>query len=138
MADSLFDPTIAGLNAAMNFRTANQNVITSNIANADTPGYHAQKMEFEGALRDALNVSNRLQMAADDADHFAKSEPGTIDPVIYDNPNGVMNLDGNTVDRASEMVALSENELNYNTAAELLKKKLGLLKYSINEGGGGR
>ncbi len=138
MADKIFDSTVAGLNAAMNFRLANQNIISSNIANADTPGYHAQKMEFEGALRDALQVSDRLQMETSDPQHFGKAEQGNIDPVIYDNPNGVMNLDGNTVDRGSEMVSLAENELQYNTATELMRKKLGLLRYSINEGGGNR
>ena len=136
MADSLFDSTVGGLNAVMNFRLMNQNVISSNIANADTPGYHAQKMEFEDALRDALDVSNRLQLEATDGDHFSKSEPGRIDPVIYDNPNGVVNLDGNSVDRATEMVNMAENELNYNNAAEMLRRKIGLLKYAISEGGG--
>lgn len=136
MADTLFDSTIGGLNAVMNFRLANQNVISSNIANADTPGYHAQKMEFETALRDALGVSDRLPMEASDPEHIIKADPGHIDPVIYDNPNGVVNLDGNTVDRASEMVSMAENELQYNAATELLRRKLGVLKYAINEGGG--
>ncbi len=136
MADTLFDSTIGGLNAVMNFRLANQNVISSNIANADTPGYHAQKMEFETALRDALGVSDRLPMEASDPGHIIKADPGHIDPVIYDHPNGVVNLDGNTVDRASEMVSMAENELQYNAATELLRRKLGLLKYAINEGGG--
>ncbi len=136
MSDSLFDSTIQGINAAMNFRSANQAVISSNIANADTPGYHAQKMEFEDALRDALNVSGKLKMDATHADHFSQSEPGQIDPVIYDNPNGVVNLDGNSVDRTQEMASMAENELNYNSAAEVIRRKLGILKYSINEGGG--
>lgn len=135
MADSLFDSTIGGLNAAMNFRLANQNLISSNIANADTPGYKAQKMEFEAALKDALNVSGRLQMEATDPEHFSQSLEGRIEPMIYDNPNGVMNLDGNTVDRSSEMVTMAENELQYNAATEALRRKLGLLKYAINEGG---
>ena len=99
LADTLFDSTISGLNAVMNFRLANQNVISSNIANADTPGYHAQKMEFEDALRDALEVSEHLKMETSNSQHFSKAEPDKIDPVIYDNPNGVMSLDGNTVDR---------------------------------------
>lgn len=135
MADSLFDSTIGGLNASMNFRLMNQNVISSNIANADTPGYHAQKMEFEDALRDALNVSGRLQMEGTDPEHFTKAEPGRIDPAIYDNPNGVVRLDGNSVDRAAEMVNMAENELNYNNAAEMIRRKIGLLKYAISEGG---
>lgn len=138
MSDSVFDSTIGGLNAVMNFRLANQNVIASNVANADTPGFKAQKMEFEDALRNALEISGRLKMETSSPEHFNRADPGHIDPVIYDNPNGVMTLDGNTVDRNAEMVSLAENQIHYDTAAEMLRRKLGLIKYAINEGGGNR
>lgn len=136
MADQIFDSTIGGLNAALNFRLMNHNVISSNIANADTPGYKAQKMEFEDALRNALSVSGRLQMEGSDPEHFIKSEPGRIDPDIYDSPNGVVHLDGNTVDRNAEQVSMAENQIQYDTATDMLRRKLGLIKYAINEGGG--
>ncbi|MBU6376072.1 MAG: hypothetical protein KGQ59_08760, partial [Bdellovibrionales bacterium] len=42
LGDSGFDPTIGALNTVMNLRLMNQNVISSNIANADTPGYKAK------------------------------------------------------------------------------------------------
>ena len=135
MSDRIYDSTISGLNAAMNFRLANQNVISSNIANADTPGYKAQKLEFEDSLRNALEISGRLQMEASDPEHFGKADPGHIDPEIYDSPNGVVNQDGNSVDRNVEAVELASNQMQYDAAAEILKRKLGLLKYSIAEGG---
>lgn len=135
MADSVFDSTIGGLNAAMNFRLMNQNVVASNIANADTPGYKAQKLEFEDALRNALEISERLKMEGSDPEHFVKADPGHIDPEIYDNPNGQVHLDGNTVDRNAESVEMASNQMQYDTAAELLRRKLGLMKYAINEGG---
>ncbi len=138
MADLIGDTTLSGLNAAMNFRLENQNVISSNIANADTPGYKAQKLEFEDALRNALAISGRLPMEATDADHFIKADPGHIDPEIYDNPNGVVNQDGNTVDRNVEQVELAGNQIQYDSAAELMRRKIALTKYSISEGGGNR
>lgn len=138
MSDSIFDSTIGGLNAAMNFRLMNHNVTVSNIANADTPGYKAQKLEFEDALRDALEVSGRLPMEGGSPEHFSKADPGHIDPEIYDNPNGVVHLDGNTVDRSAEQVELASNQMQYDSAAEVLRRKLGLIRYAINEGSGGR
>lgn len=135
MADPIFDSTVAGLSAALDFRLMNQNIIASNIANADTPGYKAQKMEFEGALRDALQISERLQLEGDPSQHVLKSQLEHIDPEIYDNPNGVVQEDGNTVDRNAEQVNMAENQIQYSTATELMKRKLGLLKYSITEGG---
>ena len=138
IGDRIFDSTVGGLDAAMNFRLMNQAVISSNIANADTPGYKAQKIEFEDALRDALSVSGKLQMEASDPEHYVKGSPGHLDPEIYDNPNGVVHLDGNTVDRNAEQVAMAENQIQYDAAAEMLRRKIGLMKYAISECGGNR
>ncbi len=138
MADQIYDSTIGGLNAVMNFRLMNQNVVASNIANADTPGYKAQKLEFEDALRNALEISGRLKMEGSDPAHFIKADPGHIDPEIYDNPNGVVNLDGNSVDRNAEQVALAENQIHYDAAAEMIRRKIGIMKYAIGEGGGSK
>jgi flagellar basal-body rod protein FlgB len=136
--DSGFDPTIGALNTALNLRLMNENLISSNIANADTPGYKAKTMEFEGALRDALGVSGHMSPVATDGKHIAPQATDPVEPEIYDDPNGIESLDGNTVDRASEMAKLAENQLLYDSAVEMLKKKLGMLKYGITEGGGNR
>lgn len=133
-----FDPTIGALNTAMNLRLLQQNVVSSNIANADTPGYKAKTMEFESALRDALGTEGRLPMQGEDPQHIVHRATDPVDPEIYDDPNGVESLDGNTVDRSSEMAKLSENQLLYDASAEVLKRKLGMLKYAITEGGGNR
>lgn len=135
MADLLFDSTIGGINSALNLRLANQSVISSNIANADTPGYHAKKMEFEGALREALAVDDHMAMDAEDPQHFRRISPSAVVAEIYDNPNGVVNLDGNTVDGNAEQVAMAENQIQYDSGTEMLKRKLALLKYAISEGG---
>lgn len=135
MSDLLLDRTMGGINAALNLRLANQTVITSNIANADTPGYHAKKMEFDEVLRDSLEVGERLAMEAQDKEHFSISEPSAVVAELYDNPNGEVNLDGNTVDRNAEQVSLAENQIAYNAGTELMKKKLALLKYAVTEGG---
>lgn len=121
MADSGFDLTIGALNTSLNLRLMNQNVISSNIANADTPGYKAKAMEFEQAFREAL-----------------ENEGKAVEPQIHEDPNGVESLDGNTVDRGVQMAKLAENQLLYDASAEMLKRKLGMLKYVISEGGGNK
>ena len=138
MTDSGFDPTIGALNTSLNLRLMNQNLISSNIANADTPGYKAKTMEFESALRDALATSGELQRAGDDPRHIIHRDTDPVEPEIYDDPNGVESLDGNTVDRAAEMAKMAENQLLYDASAEMLRRKLGMLKYAITEGGGNR
>lgn len=138
MVDSGFDPTIGALNTSLNLRLANQNVISSNIANADTPGYKAKAMEFESALRDALGVGRKVSPEETNPRHIAPHATDPVHPEIYDDPNGVESLDGNTVDRAAEMAKLAENQLLYDASTEMLKRKLGMLKYAITEGGGNR
>jgi len=138
MADGGFDPIIGALNTSLNLRQANQNVISANIANADTPGYKAKAIEFEGALRDALAVGDQLRPVGTNPNHIVPSSTDAIHPEIYDDPNGVESLDGNTVDRSAEMAKLAENQLLSEASVEMLKKKLGMLKYAISEGGGSR
>jgi flagellar basal-body rod protein FlgB len=134
----IFDSTVGALNTSLNLRELNQNVISSNIANADTPGYKAKKVEFESKLREILKTGDNLTLDAGHPDHIAPRGTEPVFPEIYDDPNGVESLDGNTVDRAHEMAKLSENQILYNASAELLKKKLGFLRYAVTEGGGNR
>lgn len=133
-----FDPVIGALNTSLNLRLLNQNVISSNIANADTPGYKAKAVEFESALRDALGVGDQIPVEQSDPRHIIHQTTDPVQPEIYDDPNGVESLDGNTVDRAAEMAKMAENQILYDASAEMLKRKLGMLKYAITEGGGNR
>lgn len=133
-----FDSTIQGLGTAMDLRLVNQNVISSNIANADTPGYKSKKVEFEGALRQALAVDGNLQLEGDGPGHIVIQGADPVTPAVADDTNGVESLDGNTVNRSEEMAKMVENQLLFDAAAEMLKKKIGMLKYSITEGGGNR
>ena len=134
----LFDPTISALNQNLNLRLENQNVISGNIANADTPGYKAKAMSFEQAMRDAMETGGNLKLETGDAQHIGSGGAEAVRADVYDDPNGVESLDGNTVDRSAEMAKMKENEILYNASIEALRKKLGMLEYGISEGGGNK
>jgi flagellar basal-body rod protein FlgB len=53
---------------------------------------------------------------------------------VYDNPEGNMTNDGNTVDLEREMAQLQENSILYKAALQLINKKLGTLAYAATEG----
>ena len=135
---NFFDPTIRALNQNLNLRQENQNVISGNIANADTPGYKAKTSNFEHAMRDAMNTSENIKLETDDSEHFGSKGPEAVVADVYDDPNGVESLDGNTVDRASEMAKMKENQVLYNASIEALRKKIGMLEYGVSEGGGNK
>ncbi len=138
MSSGVFDNTIGTLSQSMDLRLMKQNVVSSNIANADTPGFKAKEIDFEQELREALGETDELKLAGENPHHIVPREGEPISPEIYDDPNGVESLDGNTVDRAAEMAKLAENQILYSSSVEAMKKKLGMVRYAITEGGGNR
>jgi flagellar basal-body rod protein FlgB len=134
----MFDPTISALRQNLNLRLENQNVISANIANADTPGYKARTANFEHALRDAMDTGADIKLDTDHSSHLGSPGIEDVKADVYEDPNGVESLDGNTVDRAAEMAKMKENEILYNASIESLRKKLGMLEYGISEGGGNK
>lgn len=135
----LFDKTTKSLGAAVQFRQMRQNVINSNIANAETPGYKAKRLDFEEALSRAVDIYGLGRMSADHPDHFAVNG-NAISKVradVYDNPDIALNNDGNTVDLEREMAELADNSIVYKAAIQLINKKLGGLAYAATEGQGG-
>jgi flagellar basal-body rod protein FlgB len=132
----IFDKTTQGLGAALNMRMIKQNLIQSNIANSETPGYSAKKMDFEDALARALDLDGMRSMTTSHDGHITVGggSIAKVRPDIYDNPVGAVNPDGNTVDLEYEMSALAENTIMYKAALQLINKKLAALRYAATEG----
>lgn len=135
----LFDKTSSALGASLNMRLMRQNVISSNIANHETPGYHAKKLDFEEALARAIDLDGMRSMSTSDESHYSVGGPGgksigKVAPDIYENPEGAMNNDGNTVDLEREMSSLAENSIMYKAALQLMNKKMAALRYAVGDG----
>lgn len=128
------DKTLKALTTALNFREMRQELISSNVANANTPGFKAKKLDFEEALARALDVDGQMQMGVTDERHHNVGNGGfnNLEPEIYDNPNGVVSENGNTVDVEAEMAQMAENKLMYDALVQLINKKMGIMKYAIN------
>ncbi|MEK6774421.1 MAG: flagellar basal body rod protein FlgB [Bdellovibrionota bacterium] len=132
---SLFDKTTTALQTSLAMRQIRHNVTSSNIANAETPGYHAQKIDFEEALGRSLDIDGLRGMSTSNENHYAVGgHSSKVRPDIYENPEGSVNNDGNTVDLEREMSALSENAILYKAALQLINKKMAALKYAASEG----
>ena len=136
MADfKLTDRTMSVLQKSLDLRAQKQQVIAGNIANSETPGYAARKMSFEADLRKAIS-SPALQGRQLHAKHFPlggggiNGVQGKIVKQQDNNPLG----DGNSVSIDDEMFDLSENQLLFEADAQMLKKKLTLLKFAASDG----
>jgi flagellar basal-body rod protein FlgB len=122
--NQIFDNTLKALAMSTKMRELRQNVISANVANAETPGYKSKVVDFENALAHALStpgsMDNKLERLSAD---------------VYDNPEAEVGLDGNSVDLEKEMAAMVENNLMYRTATQMINKKLAALKYAATDGG---
>lgn len=133
----LFDKTTEGIAKSLDMRLMRQNITAANIANAETPGYVAQKVDFEKDLIRALEMEGIPKIETSHPDHMPITQ-GAVRKVtadIYDNPDISLANDKNTVDLEKEMATLTENSLVYKAALELMRKKMGALKYAVSEGG---
>ncbi len=128
------DKTMQALAASLKYRQLRQELIASNIANAETPGYRAKKIDFEEALARALDTDDQMNMKVTDGKHFNVGNGGfkNLQPEIVETDDGIVSQDGNTVDRDKELAEMAENKIMYDASVQLLNKKLGLLKYAIS------
>ena len=130
---SLFDKTTDALATSLAMRQIRHNVTSANIANAETPNYHAKKVDFEDALARALDIDGNNSLSTSHGQHFSVGGRPSVEPGIYENPEVALNNDGNTVDMEKEMSALAENSILYKSALQLINKKMAAMKYVISE-----
>jgi flagellar basal-body rod protein FlgB len=119
MPEILFDPTLQGLARAMSLLQRRHEVLTSNLANLETPGYRAKELDFDGALREAFDAA-----APGGGDDAAPAE------VVAD-ATAPARADGNTVDLDLQMAKLGQNGGRYVALAKLLGRRIALLRLAM-------
>jgi flagellar basal-body rod protein FlgB len=133
------------LQTKMAYLTQRQGVISQNVANAATPNYKPKDLvSFDDVLRQAGGNSGAgasgggLQMVATNPMHFGISKGGQAaykvqtEKDIYE-----MKPNGNGVVLEQQMSELAQTSTDYNVAAELYRKTVGMLKTAIGRSGGG-
>ncbi len=119
---ALFGKTVDLLSDMLALHARRHKVLTSNIANIDTPDYEPRDLDFEKALRAAVSAGVALKRT--DERHLPAAAPGQDFSVV---------TTGRKVSLDKEMVNLAENHLMYNTAVELLVRKFKSLNSVIRE-----
>lgn len=120
----------AGVNAmevlrqAMKVAEYNHRIIANNIANADTPGYNAVQLDFQGTLRNAIEAQRRSTLRTGRAEHL---DPRFVTP-DFKALASLSKNDYNKVDIDAELARLSENTGNFTVYSSLLAKRFGFVK----------
>jgi flagellar basal-body rod protein FlgB len=130
--DFLFDPTIRLLTKAASYRVARQEVVASNLANTETPGYTAKDVPFEAFLS-GIESGDSAAPVATHPRHIgaAKRTFDAPPPVVTE--GDAARLDGNNVVLEKEMSKMAENAIGYLTDMQLASKKFKGVRYAIDE-----
>ena len=110
---------------ALNLRTFRQQLLASNIANADTPGYKARDIDFAAALQSiAAGHEANLSLRTNNLRHIstASSNDG-MSTLLYRSPIQP-SIDGNTVDMNMERNRFAENAVHIDANLTFLNAKI--------------
>ncbi|MCS5711447.1 flagellar basal body rod protein FlgB [Candidatus Berkiella aquae] len=107
---------------ALNLRIKRAEVLASNLANADTPGYKAKDMDFNDVLKDISSNQSKGMMTTNPA-HIANSTYNADVPLMYREPLQT-SLDGNTVDTQIESAKLAENNMRLLASLRIMDMKI--------------
>ncbi|HMR73584.1 MAG TPA: flagellar basal body rod protein FlgB [Polyangiaceae bacterium] len=125
--------SIGPLNSAMGYHLERHNVLSSNLAHVDTPGYRPKDLSrvegFDSVLGVALRRTSERHMVGGDA-----AGP-TVGRVFDDSTAGAGN-DGNYVSIDREASKVAANHLRYDVISTIVQAELRQLRFAAGDGRG--
>jgi flagellar basal-body rod protein FlgB len=123
------DQITALLTDFLDVQSRRAEVVASNLANADTPGFQAKELDFNEHLRTAAQRALLPLHASGDA------EPPLANTLrVVEQTGNTPGLDGNTVDNGREMATLADVGMRFLTGTQLLQARFRALRTAIREG----
>jgi len=108
-------------------------VLSSNLANADTPGYLARDVDFKSVLAHATGQSESLPLTTTSAGHMDPAGLGRN--LAYRVPNQP-SMDGNTVDTQVEQANFAGNTVHYQASLAFITAEIKMLRTAAMGGQG--
>ncbi|MDE2134860.1 MAG: flagellar basal body rod protein FlgB [Alphaproteobacteria bacterium] len=132
-------PLLSMLKDRMAWLSQRQNVLSQNVANADTPGYVARDLkpvDFEQALKNVTS-QNRFSggLMTDDPHHIAIASQSGGNFTDFDAPDVEANPSGNSVSLEQEMIKVSDTQAQFQAATNLYAKTISMMKTAIGRTG---
>lgn len=126
----LFDKTMGLIQRSMDIRASRHRVLSSNVANIETPEYVSRDLPFQKVFEHCLEDSSTLPMSKTHPAHL----PATEGPLFQDFSSHVeMDPGPGGVDIDQQMSRLAENNLMFQAGVQALIKKFEALKVGISE-----
>lgn len=132
---SLFSTQLNLVGKVLDMQLQRQNVISSNLANINTPNYKPRELAFEKELQKALGLDEKGNVTRTSASHI----PTSFDPNSFDSewqkkfvPRQIHGEDRVNLDK--EMTKLAKNQLHYSALTQIMGSTFEGLKTAIQEG----
>ena len=116
--------------SALYMQARRAEVLASNLANVDTPGYKARDIDFRQVMASAAGEDNGDQLRLTNPAHLDTSLDSSGYDLQYRQPYQA-SLDGNTVEHQVEMAAYSDNAMRYLASLRFINHQLSLLNSAI-------
>lgn len=135
---SIIESRSGGLmKAALDYRAARQDMIASNIANADTPFYRPKDIRFEEMLSEKSaqifgSKEQALPMARTNSAHLESSAAKDSKATTFFRDGHMARNDGNSVDLDVESTEMAKNAMMYNALVAAIKKDGAIFKSVID------
>jgi flagellar basal-body rod protein FlgB len=125
---------VTALHRSLDYHSERHNLIASNIANANTPGFRP----LELLRAESTETGGTLPMTRTESAHLSTTASQSLQSttVAPDRSNSG-GLDDNTVSLEREMSKLAANDVRYESGAKMIQHKLGMLRYAANDASGG-
>ena len=131
----LYSTQIHLVGRVLDMQLQRQNVISSNLANINTPKYKPRELEFEGELQKALGLDMQGNVTRTSTEHI----PTGFDPNTFSadwhkqfKPREIHGEDRVNMDK--EMTKLAKNQLHYTALTQVITKNFEGIKNIIQEG----
>ncbi|KON80262.1 flagellar basal body rod protein FlgB [Azoarcus sp. PA01] len=130
---SRLDSALQFHQTALNVQARRQQLLASNIANADTPNYKARDVDFAAALKGAIGArSGPLALSGTSARHLSAEQGTLLEPHVGYRSEFQASVDGNTVNMDVERAAFAENSLQYEASVTFINSLLRGMQTAIN------
>ncbi len=134
---TLFPHTLGVIQKNLELRQARHSLLSSNLANAETPGYVARDVVFEDTLREAAWPDRPEVLHRTHPRHFPPPAPSLpqVQGRLVPTPSDDVGNDLNSVSVDQEMAKLTLNTLHVNASTEFLSRFFDQLRRTISESG---
>ena len=120
-------PVLRAIKDKLKYHEARQKVLAENVSNADTPRFKPHDLRAPSPVGGGMTLAQTSPM------HLGLSgQRGGFDP--RDPKRFETTPSGNSVNLEDEMMKVAQNQSDYQLAASLYSKSLGLMKIAIGKG----